>query len=220
MGINLPDDAFRFKFTKNLLTDSLTVESFSQFVELKVGETPKNKKKNSNMVTYWTMLNDAARVDGKTGAAVENDKLKDGVQNNSFNPLYNVLSHCTLVDESKNVITFYSSDVTRPDDNHVNLLAYADGVDSDYASIADGVYTIKNVKTGEYYGVHIYDADSIAEYTGGDVIKNMNFNHIPAFQWVVIKKDHSAIRAEISPIQITNREFADDNDFQTQLKRF
>ena len=219
LGINLPDDAFRFKFTKNLLTDSLTVESFSQFVELKVGETPKNKKKNSNMVTYWTMLNDAARVDGKTGAAVENDKLKDGVQNNSFDPLYNVLSHCTLVDESKNVITFYSSDVTRPDDNHVNLLAYADGVDSDYASIADGVYTIKNVKTGEYYGVHIYDADSIAEYTGGDVIKNMNFNHIPAFQWVVIKKDHSAIRAEISPIQITNREFADDNDFQTQLRK-
>ena len=55
------------------MTDSLTVESFSQFVELKVGETPKNKKKNSNMVTYWTMLNDAARVDGKTGAAVEKD---------------------------------------------------------------------------------------------------------------------------------------------------
>ena len=72
-----------------------------------------------------------------------------------------------MVDEAKNVVTFYDDDVLagRPVENHVNLLAYADGIDSDYASIADGVYTIKNVKTGEYYGVHIYDADSVAEYT-------------------------------------------------------
>ena len=78
---------------------------------------------------------------------------------------------------------------------------------------------VKNVKTGEYYGVHIYDADSVAEYTGGDVIKNMNFNHIPAFQWVVIKKDHSALRAEISPVQVTNREFDAQNDYQIQLRK-
>ena len=82
-------------------------------------------------------------------------------------------------------------------------MAYADGIDSDYASIADGVYTIKNVKTGEYYGVHIYDADSVAEYTGGDVIK----------------KDHSALRAEISPVQVTNREFDAQNDYQIQLRK-
>ena len=75
------------------------------------------------------------------------------------------------------------------------------------------------MKTGEYYGVHIYDADSVAEYTGGDVIKNMNFNHIPAFQWVVIKKDHSALRAEISPVQVTNREFDAQNDYQNQYRR-
>ena len=216
LGYNLPDDAFRFKFTKDLLTDSLQVESFSQFVELANAVAPKSQK--GSEVTYWTMLNDDARVDGGISGSMATG-FKPGVQNNT--KLFTVLSHCTLVDEAKNVVTFYDDDVLagRPVENHVNLLAYADGIDSDYASIADGVYTIKNVKTGEYYGVHIYDADSVAEYTGGDVIKNMNFNHIPAFQWVVIKKDHSALRAEISPVQVTNREFDAQNDYQIQLRK-
>ena len=216
LGYNLPDDAFRFKFTKDLLTDSLQVESFSQFVELANAVAPKSQK--GSEVTYWTMLNDDARVDGGISGNMATG-FKPGVQNNT--KLFTVLSHCTLVDEAKNVVTFYDDDVLagRPVENHVNLLAYADGIDSDYASIADDVYTIKNVKTGEYYGVHIYDADSVAEYTGGDVIKNMNFNHIPAFQWVVIKKDHSALRAEISPVQVTNREFDAQNDYQIQLRK-
>ena len=53
--------------------------------------------------------------------------FKPGVQNNT--KLFTVLSHCTLVDEAKNVVTFYDDDVLagRPVENHVNLLAYADG---------------------------------------------------------------------------------------------
>lgn len=140
LGYNLPDDAFRFKFTKDLLTDSLQVESFSQFVELVNAVAPKSQK--GSEVTYWTMLNDDARVDDGISGSMATG-FKPGVQNNT--KLFTVLSHCTLVDEAKNVVTFYDDDVLagRPVENHVNLLAYADGIDSDYASIADGVYTIK-----------------------------------------------------------------------------
>ena len=46
-----------------------------------------------------------------------------GVNNNDkTDGLNNVLSHCTLEDESKNVVTFYNEDEgNRPVENYVNL---------------------------------------------------------------------------------------------------
>ena len=44
LGYNLPVDAFRFLFTKNLLTDSLKIQTFSSFVEMDGYETPYNQK--------------------------------------------------------------------------------------------------------------------------------------------------------------------------------
>ncbi|OUO07214.1 DUF6383 domain-containing protein [Parabacteroides johnsonii] len=214
LGYNLPDDAFRFKFTKDLLTDSLKVESFSQFVELANAVTPKNQK--GNKVTYWTMLNNDARVDGSTLPSMATAP-KSGVQNNT--KLFTVLSHCTLVDEAKNVVTFYDDDVAavRPVENYVNLWAHF-GVDDDLASIADGLYKIQAVKSNEFWGVHIYEMDSLADYSSIDE-DVMNLDHMPAFQWVVIKKDHSAARADYSPVQVTNREFAAYNDSWWQLRK-
>ena len=216
LGYNLPDDAFRFKFTKNLLTDSIKVESFSQFVELANGVTPKNQKVGSNAVTYWTMLNSDAAVVSVTSNRASG--VATGVQNNT-GTLNNVLSHCTLVDENKNVVTFYSDDIAtrRPVENYVNLWAHF-GTDDDLDSYDDGLYKIQNVKTGEFYGVQIYDMDSTANFTVVD-LDEMNLDHMPAFQWVVIKKDHSDARADKSPLAVTNREFADDNDFVWQLRK-
>src|SRR5699024_1282714 len=92
------------------------------------------------------------------------------------------------------------------------------GVDDDLASIADGLYKIQAVKSNEFWGVHIYEMDSLADYSSIDE-DVMNLDHMPAFQWVVIKKDHSAARADYSPVQVTNREFAAYNDSWWQLRK-
>ena len=79
-------------------------------------------------------------------------------------------------------------------------------------SIPAGVYKIQNVKTKEFYGVHIYTTDSVADWTGKAAIDNMEFDHMPAFQWVVVKTDVSDKRIAISPVSITNREFNAKNN--------
>ena len=214
---NIPEDAFRFKFTKNLLNDSIMIESFSQFVELNTGRTPKNKRAGSNDVTYWTLLHDDdARVDGVTSSPAISSIAHADAQNNIVSPLYNVLSHAKLVDESKNVVTFYSEDVATSG-NKSNLWAHF-GTDDNLDSYADGLYKIRNVKTGEFLGVQIYDTDSVANFTVIDK-DEMNLDHMPAFQWVVIKRDHSDARADKSPLAVTNREFANDNNFIWQLTK-
>ena len=226
LGRNLPNDAFRFMFTKNLLTDSVQVKAISGFVEMASYATPKNQK--GSEVTKYTLIGPAIPsgfgLTAFNGAVIT---LSSGVvptpaqdvRNNNLN--FNILSHCTLEGETTKVITFWSDDSTRPADNHVNLWAYAGGIDVDYTSVPDGVYTIKDAETGEYLGVHIYTTDSVAKYTGYEAIDNMNFDHMPAFQWVVLKKDHfSDAREAVSPVSITNREFDSKNNFSPiQLRK-
>ena len=220
MGYNLPDDAFRFQFTKNLMTDSIKVESFSQFVEMEKGVTPFNKK-GANTVTYRTMLHSAAVCTGVTvsGNRITTPNVNSEVKNND-GVLRNVLSHVILEAETKQVVTFCEDDGTKTS-NRVNLWAYADGIDDDYASIPDGVYTIRDAERGEYLGVHIYSPDSLAAFYGKASIENMNFDHIPAFQWVVLKNDRaSADREAVSPLTITNREFNNENKYSpVQLRK-
>ena len=220
MGYNLPDDAFRFQFTKNLMTDSIKVESFSQFVEMEKGVTPFNKK-GTNTVTYRTMLHTDAVCTGVTvsGNQVTNPTVNSEVKNND-GVLRNVLSHVILEAETKQVVTFCEDDGTKAT-NRVNLWAYADGIDDDYASIPDGVYTIRDAETGEYLGVQIYSPDSLANFYGKASIESMNFNHIPAFQWVVLKNDRASDEREaVSPLTITNREFNVGNNYApVQLRK-
>ena len=232
LGYNLPVDAFRFMFTKNLLTDSIKVETFSSFVKMNTFMTPKNQK--GNAVTQYTMIGTSGVADaqrfgvtsGNYNAALRDSRgnvvtsggtlitslVADGVQNNVY-PLNNVLSICELTGgDVATAVTFYNEDTTdpnnRPESEYVNLWAYADNVGDDYASILDGVYTIKDAETGEYLGVQIYSPDSLANFYGQASIESMNFDHIPAFQWVILKNDRaSAEREAVSPLTITNREF-------------
>ena len=114
--------------------------------------------------------------------------------------------------ETSKVVTFYTDDNGKAEDNYVNLYAYANGISDDFMSIPAGVYKIQNVKTKEFYGVHIYTTDSVADWTGKAAIDNMEFDHMPAFQWVVVKTDVSDKRIAISPVSITNREFNAKNN--------
>ena len=201
MADNLPNDAFRFKFTKNLMTDSIKIETLSSFVELKDYVVPANRKGSS--VTKWSLHTDNAKL----YTTLEDDKASDAKENDE----YTVLSHIKLEGETQKVITFYSDDATRTD-NLVNLYAYADGVSADFMSIPAGVYKIKDIETDEFLGVHIYTKDSVADWTGKAAIDNMEFDHMPAFQWVVVKTDVSDKRVAISPVSITNREFDAKNN--------
>ena len=201
MADNLPNDAFRFKFTKNLMTDSIKIETLSSFVELKDYVVPANRKGSS--VTKWSLHTDNAKL----YTTLEGDKASDAKENDE----YTVLSHIKLEGETQKVITFYSDDATRTD-NLVNLYAYADGVSADFMSIPAGVYKIKDIETDEFLGVHIYTKDSVADWTGKAAIDNMEFDHMPAFQWVVVKTDVSDKRVAISPVSITNREFDAKNN--------
>ena len=201
LGYNLPGDAFRFKFTKNLMTDSIKIESLGSFVELATPVVPKYQK--GGKLTSWSMHTTSAKL-----YTAESEWAKDVKDNTQ----YTVLSHCTLEGETSKVVTFYTDDNGKAEDNYVNLYAYANGISDDFMSIPAGVYKIQNVKTKEFYGVHIYTTDSVADWTGKAAIDNMEFDHMPAFQWVVVKTDVSDKRIAISPVSITNREFNAKNN--------
>jgi len=214
LGFNLPNDAFRFKFTKNLMTDSIKIESLGSFVELKTpvaafNPYPATHKKSTQ--TKWSMHT--------TNAKKYSNPNLDWAADVKDNTTYKVLSHCTLEGETTKVVTFYSDDANRTQ-NLVNLYAYANPVADDYTSIPAGVYKMKDVKTGFFYGVHIYEADSTADWTGKAAIDNMNFDDMPAFQWVVVKNDLSSeARAAVSPVTITNREFPKNEYKVMQLRK-
>ena len=209
MADNLPNDAFRFKFTKNLMTDSIKIETLSSFVELKDYKVPANRK--GSAFTKWSLHTTSAKL----YTTLASEKAVDAKDNTT----YTVLSHIKLEGETEKVITFYSDDASRTD-NLVNLYAYSNPIEADYVSIPAGVYKIKDVKTGYFYGVHIYTTDSVAEYTGAAAIDNMNFDHMPAFQWVVVKNDLSSeARAAVSPVAVTNREFDAKNNFPVEQLR-
>ena len=107
-----------------------------------------------------------------------------------------------------------------PINTHISF-GYGDcaTVASEYTSIADGVYYIKNAK-GQYLAHPIYN-------NGYDkpVFVTVNANeqevaHMPAYQWVVLKKytDTPASQAT-SPVLIANREFDFEFRYDVQLKQ-
>ena len=212
LGYNLPGDAFRFKFTKDLMTDSIKVESLGSFVELAKSAKPKYQK--GDKLTNWSMHTESAKL----YSATDNSEWAKDVKNNKE---YTVLSHCTLEGETSKVVTFYTDDKDKAEDNYVNLYAYTNGISDDFMSIPAGVYKIRNIKTDELLGVHIYTTDSVAAWTGKAAIDNMEFDHMPAFQWVVYKTDLSSDeRKAVSPVYIANREFNAKNNLPVyQLRK-
>ena len=80
-------------------------------------------------------------------------------------------------------------------------------VKSNKTTVADGVYFIKNSR-GQYLAVPIYKGTyDWASATWTTLEEVQNANHMPAYQWVVLKKN-TVDASNISPISIANREFA------------
>ncbi|MCL3850746.1 DUF6383 domain-containing protein [Parabacteroides sp. GYB001] len=80
-------------------------------------------------------------------------------------------------------------------------------------SVADGLYFIKNSK-GQYLAAPIHLNGTIAWTTVKE--SEQMPAHMPAYQWVVLKKNTGDKVSATSPVAITNREF-NTNTVETQL---
>ena len=83
-------------------------------------------------------------------------------------------------------------------------------------SVADDVYFIKNRK-GEYLASPIYENGTIRWTTVN--ADEQNVEHMPAYQWVVLKHNTSSTVAETSKVEITNREFEAKTASNIQLNK-
>ena len=107
-----------------------------------------------------------------------------------------------------------------PINTHISF-GYGDcaEVASEYTSIADGVYYIKNAK-GQYLAHPIYNNGEEKPVFVTVNANEQEVAHMPAYQWVVLKKytDTPASQAT-SPILIANREFDSGFRYDVQLKK-
>ena len=93
-----------------------------------------------------------------------------------------------------------------PEDQNTHISLGLSGCEekgSSKTSVDDGVYFIKN-KQGQYLASPIHKNGDIEWVTVND---KQDVNHMPAFQWVVLKTN-PADKNNVSSIQIWNREFA------------
>ena len=79
--------------------------------------------------------------------------------------------------------------------------------DTDRVSLEDGVYFIRNAKTNKYYASPIHIDGGDAQWVSVDA-DEQNVNHMPAYQWVVLKTKTSEYFAATSPVEVANREYA------------
>ena len=97
-----------------------------------------------------------------------------------------------------------------PINTHISF-GYGDcaEVASEYTSVADGVYFIKNAK-GQYLAHPIYNNGEVAPLFVTVNADEQNVEHMPAYQWVVLKDyNETSGTKKFSPVTLTNREFAD-----------
>ena len=80
--------------------------------------------------------------------------------------------------------------------------------DTDRISLADGLYFIQSAANNKYYASPIHIDGESAEWVSVDA-NEQNVNHMPAFQWVVLKTKTSDYFSTTSPVTATNREYSD-----------
>lgn len=197
IATGLPLSAFRFKFTKNLANDSIWVQAGTEAVEM-AGEQKAINNKADGAYTMWGY---ATGID----AAIVGDKKAEDVKNGDGKNL--ILSHCTLQDETKKVVTFYECDGTK-EVNRVNLLG-SDGIAYDYTSLDEGVYiiTVRNSAKAEHVPGSYAFNKLCGQFGYSNQEPKINVEHMPSYQWVVEKVVRTGDMSKVSPVRIINREF-------------
>ena len=153
-------------------------------------------------------------IDWKDQVAVDGTPLADVVTGGNRN--WVKLQDLELSTESR-IVTIGDS----PINTHISF-GYGNcaEVASEFTSVADGVYYIKNAK-GQYLAHPIYNNGEENPLFVTVNASEQEVAHMPAYQWVVLKKyTNTAASKATSPIKIANREF--DTNFEydgIQLKQ-
>ena len=79
--------------------------------------------------------------------------------------------------------------------------------DTDRVSLEDGLYFIQSATNNKYYASPIHIDGEKAEWVSVDA-NEQNVNHMPAYQWVVLKTKTSEYFSATSPVDVVNREYA------------
>ena len=134
----------------------------------------------------------------------------DDNQTNGGNTNFVKLQDLDLSAESR-IITIGQA----PINTHISF-GYGDcaSVASEYTSVADGVYFIKNAK-GQYLTYPIYSNEPQFVTVNAN---EQEVAHMPAFQWVVLKS-YTDTGAPTSPVKIANREYDTNVNGNVQLKK-
>ena len=154
---------------------------------------------NSSAVEKYTWTGSAADPDAATGTTFTQNwvKLQDLVASQEIR-----------------IVTVGNS----PINTHISF-GFGDctAVKSEYTSVADGVYYIKNAK-GQYLTYPIYvDNGGKPQFVTVNAAEQ-DVAHMPAFQWVVLK-NYTDAGAPTSPVKIANREFQETTTGSVQLKK-
>ena len=211
-------DQYKFRLNYCPTDDSLSIQVMSALYKLQDDGKPWRTLKG----TGDAALKDGEKSYGKEGVAYtvaswtysqknHPSELKNHVTN------WVKLQDLELATESR-IITIGDA----PINTHISF-GYGDcaAVASEYTSVADGVYYIKNAK-GQYLAHPIYNNGESKPLFVTVNADEQEVAHMPAYQWVVLKKytDTGASQAT-SPVLIANREF--DENFNTyasiQLKQ-
>ncbi len=223
---NIIPNQYKFRLNYCPTDDSLSIQVMSALYKLKddgkpwrtvvgntteqgygsalYGETAYGKDNEDYIVTTW--------VDTEATSATEPNH-PSGLINHQTN--WVKLQDLELSTESR-IITVGDA----PINTHI-YFGYGDcaSVASEYTSVADGVYYIKNAK-GQYLTYPIYVGQNGRPQFVTVNADEQDVAHMPAFQWVVLKK-YTDAGAPTSPIKMANREFNKDfNSFDgIQLKK-
>ena len=74
-------------------------------------------------------------------------------------------------------------------------------------TVDDGVYVIRNAKTGKYYAAPLYNESASSKYEWV-TLDIQDAAHMPAYQWVVLKKNVTD-KNKVSAVDLYNREYND-----------
>lgn len=211
-------DQYKFRLNYCPTDDSLSIQVMSALYKL---QDDGNPWRTLDAGYTNTALKSGENPYGTSGRDFSVVKWDDAVTHPNPVDFYNHLSNWVKLQDlelstESRIITIGDA----PINTHISF-GYGDcaTVASEYTSVADGVYYIKNAK-GQYLAHPIYN-------NGYDkpVFVTVNANeqevaHMPAYQWVVLKKytDTPASQAT-SPVLIANREFDETFEYDVQLKQ-
>lgn len=210
LGILL--DQAKFRFVYYPASDSLVIQ-VKQVTHTKDG---KNGRFAVEKNTYKLVLD----KDGKLDKAASTDATAAELLMDEHKKANYVTVQDLVKADGIRIATIYYKKETEIALNYKGCGTYV----SDKTTVADGVYLIKNTKTGKFLALPIHnnaqyvdnaEKANTAEWVSLD---QQNANHMPAYQWVVLK-NNTYDKNNVSPITATNREFADVVLANVQLKK-